>query len=190
MWTRVRETLAYNVSKVDTFAKIIPSRRCFWRRDSEALGQNTDKVAEPGSVPKQFFIFEFERVENFVFSLSLYLEAINHGQWRVVVLALMNVSVDHLVLFRLWFQSVHWNLELRKIWVQWIGFEVSFGCFFAFLNRFGLRLFAHDIVSNLDVNQVLDQIQFFLELFLWVNREQTHFFHAEIMRNVCIKPRT
>jgi len=42
-------------------------------------------------------------------------------------------------------------------------------------------------VSNFDINEILNQIKLLFQLFLCFNREITHVFHAEVVRDVSIK---
>lgn len=54
-------------------------------------------------------------------------------------------------------------------------------------NRLHDGLTFNDIVSYLNVNQALDQIQFFLKLILGVYYELGHLSHSEVMGNESVK---
>ena len=125
-------------------------------------------------MPEQFLVIQFLRVEDLSFTFSFQLEAVQDVEF-VPALGVLDVLVDHLEDLFLRLNGLDLALELIIVLVHQILF------------RFLLLIHFDDVVSDLDVDQTLNQVELLLQFISVVNDEAAHLLEAEIVRDVRVE---
>ncbi len=133
-------------------------------------------------MPQQLLVAKIQRVVNFVLSIPFNFKRINNSQGAVAPFAIPHILLNHFVVIRLSVQCFQFDFELIEISIDWVRHNwllVSL-----FLLNFLIFLFLHQLVSYLNINQVLDQIKFLSKFVRIVDDKVEHLLPAKVMGDI------